>query len=414
MRKIIAKIILFVMIVNTMLANVSSIILADAKPRANSVTNFLWNKDATLNEKLEVVARASDSDEVFLSWNIDTIGGTANTNGTYTLKYPIADGKEIEFQVTRQNGKSKVTYKVNGNNDVKNNGNDSNKKLLIYKDGAYILANNTSFPPNEIFKLDNTYKNGDPREVSFEIGKNGGAAFQYEGNTIKFLWTDSKMYFVTNAGVRGNIYPFELSYTHNGTTEKEEKDIFLGIDTVNGFTVKPFANAANGNNNGKDLIDQTNRPISEYPGGDIVGVSIKFNTPKEWNKPATPPTNGGKFEFVNPTTNKDTEVIFNLGHSETDRKLQIKIANIYNTNNNNNVTINSTDKTITGEYKYDTSTHQGELILKNLQASTIYSDISISAERKQDPFETLAATLPIGKIYTYPKYRMIALGASEF
>ncbi len=411
MRKIIAKIILFVMIVNTMLANVSSIILADAKPRANSKTNFLWNKEATLNENLELVARASDSDEVFLSWDIDTIGGAPNADGTYTLTYPIADGKEIEFKVIRKNGKSQVTYKVNGNNEVKNNGNDSNKKLLIYKDGTYVTANKTNFPDNDTFKLDSTYAaSGDTKNVSFEIGKNGGAAFQYGGNTIKFLWKDGKMYFVTNAVVKGNIYPFQLSYTYNSTNESEKKNIFLGIDTVNGFVVKPFANAQNGSNTGKDLISQTTRPIQEYPGGDIVGVSITFNTPKEW-KQNQPSGSGGKFEFVNPTNNKDTEVVFNLGHSEVDKKLQVRIANIYS---NNNVTINSTDKSITGEYTYNSANNTGTLILKNLEASTIYSDISISAERQNDPFETLEATLPIGTVYTYPKYRIIALGASEF
>ena len=351
MRKIIAKIILFVMIVNTMLANVSSIILADAKPRANSMTNFLWNKDATLNEKLEVVARESDSDEVFLSWDIDTIGGTANTNGTYTLTYPIADGKEIEFKVVRKNNKSQVTYKVNGDNSVSNNGNDSHKKLLIYKDGAYILANKTNFPDNETFKLENPYTNGDARNVSFEIGPNGGASFQYGGNTIKFLWKDGKIYFVTNGVARGNIYPFQLSYTHNSTNATENKNIFLGIDTSNGFSVQPFANASQTDPNGKQLINQTTRPITEYPGGDTVGVSIKFNTPKEWNKPATPPTTGGKFDFVNPTTNKDTEVVFNLGHSEADKRLQIKIANIYDTSNsNNNVTITG-NQNVKAEYK---------------------------------------------------------------
>ena len=278
-----------------------------------------------------------------------------------------------------------------------------------------MTANTTNFPPNETFKLDSTYAKGDARNVSFEIGKNGGASFQYGGNTIKFIWKDGKMYFVTNAVVRGNIYPFQLSYTHNGTNESEKKNIFLGIDTVNGFVVKPFANAQNGSNTGKDLISQTSRPIQEYPGGDTVGVSITFNTPKEWNKTTTPPTNSGKFEFVNPTTDKDTQVVFNLGHSEADKRLQIKIANIYDTNNsNNNVTITG-NTTVSAEYKYDNTNHTGTLTLKKLEASTIYSDISISAERtKGDTFETLAATLPIGTVYTYPKYRMIALGASEF
>lgn len=409
MTKIMTKVLLVVMVVNAVLSNFTFSVFGANQTKATSKSDFYWNKQATLNEKLELVERTSDSNEVLLAWDIESLGGALNSTGAYTLKYPIADNKEIEFEVKRNNDKSNITYKVNGKKDVKEN--DANKKLLIYKDGTYLLASKQNFPDRDNFKLSDTYDKNDKKakSVSFEIGKNGGAAFQYEGNTIKFLWKDSKMYFVTNAMVRGNIYPFKLECISNGNKESESKDIFLGIDTANGFTVKPFANADKTNVSGKELIDQTSRPITEYPGGEKVGVSITFNTPKEWST-----NNNKKFEFINPKTpDTDTEVVFSLGHNDPTKKLQIKIENIYN--QHSKIFINGNQvKTDIAEYKYDGGKHNGTLTIKNLESSTIYSDISISAERKNKPFETIDATLPIGTIYTYPAYRVIALGYSEF
>lgn len=410
MKKIIAKITLFVIILNAILANVSFSVFANINNNKseNSATSFSWGKDITLNDKLEIIQRSSSSEEVFLSWDIEKLNGTTNENGTYTLTYPIADNKEIEFQVTRKNDKSEITYKVNGKNDV-----DSTKTFTIYKDSTYVEANKNNFPETGVFKLTGVDESGKANKVSFEIGTNGGAAFKYDGKTIKFLWNkDGKMYFVTNSVAKGNIYPFKLSYSNgNTTTVTEEKKIFLGIDTsASSFVVKPFANATD-TDTGKDPIEQVNRPITEYPGDDIVGVSISFNTPKEWEKTngAKDITYGGKFDFVKDTNSKPTQVVINLGHTDASRKLQIKIDDIYK---NNATIVQNTEATVS--YKYDSSTHKGTLILKNLKASTIYSDISISTSRATDSFETLDAILPIGTVYTYPKYKIVALGASEF
>ena len=152
MTKIMTKILLVVMIVNAVLANFTFSVFAANQPKANSKINFEWNKETTLDESLNVVPRNSNSDEVFLSWDIDKIGNTENNSGTYTLTYPIADDKEIEFKVTKKSNKSIVEYKVNGKNDV----NNGKKPLSIYKDTAYVPANKTNFPDTDIFKLDST------------------------------------------------------------------------------------------------------------------------------------------------------------------------------------------------------------------------------------------------------------------
>lgn len=418
MKKITAKILLFVMIINAVCLNISFITFANTtiSTKANEL-NFEWNKNAVLSDSLETVARAANSDEVLLVWDIDTVAGQDNTIGTHTLTYPIADNKEIEFQVKKENDKCKITYKVNGKNEVKNTSSNASEKLWIHKDGTYLLADQKTFPGDETFKLDGEmWGNGSPKYVAFQVGKNGGAAFKYNGNTIKFLYKDGKMYFSTNNVLKGNIYPFELKYENGGNTPTTvKKDIFLGIDTVNGFKVTPFANAQQNGTTGKDLIDQTNGATKdEYPGGDMVGVTITFNLPKQWEK-AQPPGSTGSFKPLVPSTTtqpttETVEVIFNLGHNDSSKKLQVKIPNIYK-NNNVNINGNTSQNAI---YRYDPNNNSGTLTLKNLEASTIYSDISISAERKKTVFETIPVVLPTGTIYTYPKYRVVALGTSEF
>lgn len=420
MKRITAKILLFVMIINAMFLNISFTIFANTKAVATKANelNFEWNKNAVLSDSLETIARTANSDEVLLVWDIDTVGGAKNDTGTHTLTYPIADNKEIEFTVQKDNDKCKVTYKVNGDNEVKNTGNDANKKLWIHKDGAYLLAEQKNFPGDETFKLDGAFwSNGSPKTVAFQVGKNGGAAFKYNGNTIKFLYKNGKIYFSTNNVLKGNIYPFKLEYKNGGTNKTATKDIFLGIDTVNGFKVTPFANATQNATSGKDLVDQSNGATkNEYPGGDMVGVNITFNMPKKWQKPTSPSGSTGSFVSITPTTqppqNAETiEVIFNLGHNDSSKKLQIKVADILK---DNGVTINGVTAGNNAEYKYDSANNLGTLTLKNLEASTIYSDISISAEGKTNPFETIPVVLPTGTIYTYPKYRVVALGTSEF
>lgn len=424
MKQLTAKVLLFVMIFNAMLSNFTLSIFAYSNPKATSKTNFTWNKDKTLNDILQEISRDTFSDEVLLIWDINKLNGIENSTGTYTLKYPLADGKYIEFEIKRENDKSTITYKINGDNKVNNKGQDANKKLLVYSEAqkAYVPANINNFPNTDSFTLKNVYQDGNAKDVAFQISENSGAAFKYGNTSIKFLWKDGKMHFVTNGLTRGNIYPFDLEYTtNNNQKEKETKRIFLGIDTGESFIVKPYANETekgsivNKTPLGKDIIDQTNRPITEYPGGQEVGVSITFNTPKEWKDGLDPnnPWKDGKYDFIQDTTKTPTELVLNLGHPDNTKKLVVKIDNIYA---NNGATVTGGQGTVKAEYKYDDANHTGTLILRNLESSTIYNDIFLSLERTDDRtyFETMPTTLPIGRIYTYPAYKVVALGESEY
>ena len=398
MTKIMTKVLLVVMVVNAVLSNFTfSIFALDKQSKNTSATNFTWNNQATLNEKLETVTRKPDSDEVMLSWDIDQLNGTDKNNGSYTLKYPISKDKVVEFVVTKKaNKKAEIEYKVNGKSDVKK----VTLPLSIYKNETYLEANNNNFPDTDGFRLLEKYTSGDAKKVKFEVSTGNGAAFQYNGNNIKFIYKDGKMNFVTNGIKKGNVYPFKLSYNDNGGAKQEEdKKIFLG---VGGVISKPFANATNDvNNKGKDVIEQT---PDEYPGGDIVGVDITFDAPKDWEG-----TNYNG-DFIKVKDNKPVKLVVDLGHIDPNKKLQITVDNIYN----GKATIGQNSGNVTASYKYDKASKKGTITLRKLEASTMYGEVTISSERTGDPFETIPAFYPVGTVYTYPKYRAIAFGAEEF
>ena len=151
MTKIMTKVLLVVMIVNAALSNFTFSVFATTQPKANSETSFTWNKDATLDEDLAIVTRSSDSDEVMLSWDIDQLNGTAKDSGKYTLKYPLAENKVAEFEITKKPNKMAIVeYKING---ISNVNQKNNNKLVIYKDGSYKEPNKTNFPGTDGFSL---------------------------------------------------------------------------------------------------------------------------------------------------------------------------------------------------------------------------------------------------------------------
>lgn len=397
MTKIMTKVLLVVMVINAVLSNFTLSVFAANKPKDNSKFDFVWENDKILNEKLEYVDRKTNSDEVLLTWNIDK-------DGEYTLKYPREDGKSIEFQVKKNNDKANITYKVDNKNNV-----NKNNSLYIYKDNTYLEANQKNFPDENNFKLTNVDNTDDKKakSVSFQIGQNGGATFKYRGSIVKFLWKDNKIYFVTNRMLKGNIYPFKLEYD-NGKKEIEEKNVFLGIDTdtKNGFKVEPFAK-------GTEPLDPKHNGI--YPGED-PGIKITFNMPKEWDN--------NKYDFIEQNKIDKIETVFNLVHTDINKGLQINISNIYNINGEN-ITVNGEQVQQPGQnqskykvkYEYKANSNNGIITIENLEASTLYEtgSISTNVKYKQDKVvETISSAISEYSVYTYPAYKVIALGASEF
>ena len=401
MNKMISKILSFIMIINAIFLNVVPVFGAPKiQPRAtDGATGFEWNTQAILNEKLEIIERPSDSQEVLLTWDLDKLNGKPIDNINYTLEYAIADNKGIELVVSKKNNDGiEIEYKVNKDSTV----NKKDKILSVYKDGNYVNANKNILPSG--VELSEAYKDGSTKKVKFKIQKNSGLSFKYQNTTIKIQYDkNGKLNFVTDGIERGIIYPFRLSY-NNGTQKYIDKKIFTGLNISK---VSPFANAnANGNDKGKDTIDQTQNK-NEFPGGDVVGVDITFDFPKDWNMI--------KKTFEVDSTKKPVKAVFSIGHLEESKKIQISIEDIYKNGNGSNIkVVNKDGSTSKITASYSTNTDKATITLKNLESSTMYSDVSVSAERSTDPFETIAAIYPVGTVYTYPAYRVIALGVKEY
>lgn len=401
MRKILSRVIIFVILINTLILNIITVTFAQSN------VGFGWEKESTLNNKLEITQRPLDSDEGLIYWDITKIGGTTVTSGEYTLKYPISDGKEIEFKVNKKsNTQAIVTYKVNTNGtDFKNDVHEKNNPLLVYKDGSgYMPANNINFPPNDPnFKINNFFKNGSAKDVEFTITPNAGFNFQYQGNTVKFLWKGNLIYFVTNGISQGNIYNFDLKGPAGSNIDPLK--IFTGINVKDGFISKPVANASDNNVDGKEEIDQTKRPITEYPGGKTSGMNITFNAPKEWDKATR------KYKFLDTAeqAKKPTKVILTLGHNEPQKSFQVNIENIYNAQGKLNISPN-----ITAELSNNNDKSNVTIKIRGVDPGVIYKDVTISAERNIEPFQTITSQVPIGKVYTYPEFYVQALGPEEF
>lgn len=407
MTKIMTKVLLVVMVVNAVLSNFTFGVFAASK--ANSrVDNekFSWYKENTLDNELNMTT--GKLDEILLEWDM-------KQGGKYKLEFPIADGEEILFEVNKNNNETEVSYKVNMINSV-----NAKNPLKIYKTNVgYVEANSSILNSNIDFK--NKYSKGNPKFVDFILkSKGAGVAFQYKGYEVKFKWTeDDKMRFVTNKATLGNIYPFKLTTPDNNNITK---NIFLGIS---GTKITPFANA-NGNTEGKDLVEQVQRPITEYPGDDELGMKIEFDSPKEWNN-----ANNKKFQHITNgnIANKQTSVRFDFVFE--DKGFKLFIPNIYSNQNGNDITI---DDTITKDihkikvvsYTYDTTTGKCKLVLKNnksgtddklkpFESSIIYDKVFVEAERKNgENFEFKNVVLPLGSAYTHLKYKVIAKGPSSF
>lgn len=397
MQKILAKIITFVIILNTLIGNlVTNVFAADA-------LKFKWNQDLTLTDSLDIAQRKDDSDEVFLSWDITRNSGVSVDRGNYTLRYPIADGKNIEFVIEKNADVAKVTYKVNNRNGV-----STSKPLDVYKpeDKVFKAANQTNFPvvdPNFKINFDAT---GVAKNVSFTISKNKGFTFRYEGNTIKFIWFEDLFYLVTNGISQGNIYDFNLSLRQNTANTVEDLKVFTGIN-INTLKAIPIANG------GKDLIDQTTvRPITEYP-GENSQIKLEFDMPKEYN------TTNSRYEYIQLSDTdiikKATETVLDFGNTIGSKAFQIKINNIYGTLPVGDVDLGNG---VSANITRDALNQKIIIIIKGIGEGTIYNPVKLSAERtttdENFKFLTIPSVVPIGKVYTYPKFSVVSLGTNEF
>ncbi len=108
MRKGLAKILMFIIIINTIFSTglinafASQNKKATKNAKATEKMKLQWNKENTLNDLLEIEKRGKDSDEVFLVWDIEKNSGTVVNTGKYTLSYFDDNKKKIDLEITKK------------------------------------------------------------------------------------------------------------------------------------------------------------------------------------------------------------------------------------------------------------------------------------------------------------------------
>lgn len=425
MKKVLAKILLIVMIINTIfstgLTNVFANLKSTKEVKAKGSLELNWNETLILTDLLEPIKRPENSDKAFLSWGFDTQNGAPVGTGTFELKYFIGDGREAKLKVKKNAGNAIVEYFINNDNTV----NAKEKMLEVYKpdDKTYKEATRANFPENDPnFKIN--FPSGNQQRaqnVSFTIKKGTGFNFNYLGNTIKFKWDNSGYFFFETDGIsQGNIYDFNLSFVKDGSSAQiiDKIKIFTGINEAT-FKSRPIANDGKGESM-QDPVDQTTRPIIEYPGQNPK-LEISFELPKEYDNIIN------KYDYVKDTTNnkKATKAVLDL-ISTSGKTIQVVIDNVYDPNK---FTVSPNDKV---KVKVTSEDNRITILLENKEGvaenekilipGIIYSSTKISLIRNEtvenvvndECFKSIPAELPIGAVYTYIEYSIISLGAKEF
>lgn len=408
-----AKFMTATLLINSVFSGTYANTFASVTTQTNTISNatakstgvsFDWQKNLSLTDTLTTTTRASN-DEVFLTWQFGTLNGTAINTGTYELTYNIDDKKQVKFSIEKKNDVAEVTYSIcdNDKGDYSNKVEDS-YGYQVYKNdtGNYITPSLTSYPPiSENFKIH--YDNGTASEVKFSIAMGNGFSFKYRNNTIRFKWDSSGLfYFSTNGVKQGNIYDFNLKLT--GVTADEIQSslqIFTGINTST-LQVTPKANG------GQTTIDQTSRPISEYP-GEKPEIEVEFDMPKVWDDKTK------TYVFETADTSK-TEVVFDLSQVDATQRTTIKIEDIYEDFTNAGtakLAVSSSNSAFTVTATREKN-EKVKLVISGLDAGIIYNPVKIDVARQEGTFLTKTLDIEIGKFYTYPKFSVVSLGESEF
>lgn len=88
MRKILAKILTFVFIVNTIISSIGSSVLFAADTQA---FKYNWEKTSILDDTLNITEKGLNYNNIFLWWDFGINNGMKFDAGTYNLSYNIQD-----------------------------------------------------------------------------------------------------------------------------------------------------------------------------------------------------------------------------------------------------------------------------------------------------------------------------------
>lgn len=402
MRKILAKILTFVFIVNTIISSIGSSVLFAADTQA---FKYNWEKTSILDDTLNITEKGLNYNNIFLWWDFGINNGMKFDAGTYNLSYNIQDNKRVDFSVEKRGDLATVVYQVwdyakNKYVDV------SDTIYQVYKnsEGMYIEPTSASYPEiSPGYSVIYEGENGVPTSAKFSIIPDTGFALKFDNKNIKFKWkkgTDNDtFYFETNGVEQGNIYDFNLKLDVLGEqTISRELQIFNGIN-LNTLTSVPYAN------NRKNEIDHSTRPFPDQNPGFEPEIVFSFDMPKVWDDTL--------HKYVFPDTSQDqTAVIMDFGNSDDKKKIQVTVENIY-ANDINSTTSFSTSSDAT--VKTERENNRIVTTIANLKPGTIYNPVEISLYKPNNSdFLSEKSQVANGTVYTFPEFSIISRAVDQF
>lgn len=258
---------------------------------------FIWLKNDTLNNELEIVNNKAADDELLLKWNL-------NKQGEYILSYFLKDDAETIISITNNNDEINVKY------GLEKESNGDTYLSQGYVDTKYSEID-FSEQSHELKSASKTVSGNDTLDYTITQGNYQGIVFQIDQTLVKMKWEGSTFYVYTNNVDKGKIIPVSLTEpTDMGPPVVETKNILRALD---GFTVSP--------SHWKDDDNNLNTEI-EIPGDDELGgrpgMTITYNQPQVYDNTL--------YQFV---TNTDVD----------DVKAKITVEDVTNQQNTTDVTV---------------------------------------------------------------------------
>ncbi len=432
MKKLIAKLMTFVMLVSVITPFAQFENVSAAEPELTLIPNKVMTEGIT-NLTPNVIESNVPEDQSLLKLQLDDRPGSE-----YKMEYYLEDNKKVIFTVVKNAlDVAHVYYDVI--DATTGNRLGYNPKYSVYSTRATNTTANyvriDTFlgdghnPDDENHKVldedDRTTTKYLPPLYTgitplFRIRPETGFSFTYDTVTVHFNWdkVSNSIYFATTGMTKGNIYDFKLSHSPDGRTFTEVSKIKfstgleLAVDPDTKKVTTPIANDTKKSSPAEEHI--VNLTQEEYPGDPVVKLTFWFKVPKIWSeekKVYAPITSSGA--FTDPAIRAEINNMVIPVFIESGAVMQVKVANILQdlALGNNPQPL---DATVNGSFEgmsIDTANTQREddiikVTVQNLPPNTILNSTKItmgyvpnltSKDTKYNPFE----------VFTFLKYQVV-------
>ncbi len=420
MKKIMAKLLAFCLIVNVLTFGVIHEKVVHA-----SALNYVYNYDTKNISSDLLLPNTITDDQTFLEWNTSD-PSTGSLTDTSTLKYHLTNGQEVVLTIKKNDvNRITATYELlnyDASTGAVDHYSDVYSILKVYNGSNFIPAINYPHSAidytNVILKTDMATDGVTPLYTNtnngamFQIERGREMVFQVNNEIVRLKWDNNtgKFFYLTNGAKKdGKFYDFTLKVVDAANQILQPSTTY--------YILKGFGSNAIISSPTADYgvsIDEITNPMQKPAVN--PGIDIKLTLPYIWE-------NGGFTQTPSVTPIKAKDIALEIG-DVSKNGLAVAIPDIYATTltgtctNNTNVTVTvsnvtTSDGTKQIDIQMNNTTSTGKLAIA---PSTIYSKASIIYGLNcTDPnWYPQRTELGAGVVYTYLKYEIIAKGTNKY